>query len=481
MQFTGVAGGVAQPARWEAAVKNGIYDVTVGGRRRRAPSPAATHRITVESTNLVNNFTPGSANKIATVTARIQVTDGKVTVDAAGGTNTKLDYIDIIPVAERASAPAPPSPASTSRPAGAPGPAPLHERHRRGVHAGQAATAGSSRPTSNAALDHRQRPRPQPVPDQRLDTFMRMQGTDRRREPAGPLAVRAAHGHLRRHRLGRRLRRARRLTATARRRGRHRHRQLRSHRRQQVQAAPRSGSPVTDGFLTLDAAGGTNTKIELRRDRRRRQRRRGRSPASIRPTAPPNVPLDTSVSLSPSHAVEQTTVTADTVKLLAPGRRPGAPAATTPTPPAAWSSSRPTEQLATNTTYTVADDDRPAGHGGQPVRRLHLHVHHRHELHPAGPGELRQDRPGRPDRPDLDRHRPRRQALRRQRHRRDPALHDPRRRRPRRPPQVFTPFGAFTRTITGLAFEPGSTATNLRLWVSTASSATGTWPTSPAR
>ena len=33
-------------------------------------------------------------------------------------------------------------------------------------------------------------------------------------------------------------------------------------------------------------------------------------------------------------------------------------------------------------------------------------------------------------------------------------------------PQVFTPFGAFTRTITGLAFEPGSTSTNLRLWVS---------------
>ena len=33
-------------------------------------------------------------------------------------------------------------------------------------------------------------------------------------------------------------------------------------------------------------------------------------------------------------------------------------------------------------------------------------------------------------------------------------------------PQVFTPFGAFSRTITGLAFEPGSTSTNLRLWVS---------------
>ena len=31
---------------------------------------------------------------------------------------------------------------------------------------------------------------------------------------------------------------------------------------------------------------------------------------------------------------------------------------------------------------------------------------------------------------------------------------------------MFTPFGAFTRTVTGLAFEPGSTSTNLRLWVS---------------
>ena len=31
---------------------------------------------------------------------------------------------------------------------------------------------------------------------------------------------------------------------------------------------------------------------------------------------------------------------------------------------------------------------------------------------------------------------------------------------------MVTPFGEFTRTITGLAVEPGSTLTNLRLWVS---------------
>src|SRR6185436_15459402 len=33
-------------------------------------------------------------------------------------------------------------------------------------------------------------------------------------------------------------------------------------------------------------------------------------------------------------------------------------------------------------------------------------------------------------------------------------------------PQLIKPFADFTRTITGMAFEPGSTATNLRLWVS---------------
>ena len=82
---------------------------------------------------------------------------------------------------------------------------------------------------------------------------------------------------------------------------------------------------VSDGFLTLDAAGGTNTKINyveiIDADN---------TPRTITSVDPASnatgVPLDTSISLSPSHAVEQTTVNANTVKLLAPAatRSPGA-------------------------------------------------------------------------------------------------------------------------------------------------------------
>ena len=102
-------------------------------RRRRGHRHRQHAPLTVESTNLVNNFTAGSANKIATVTGRIQVTDGKVTLDAAGGTNTKLDYVDIVPVTERARRRrhAGPHQLRADRCTGAP---PLHERHRRRLH-----------------------------------------------------------------------------------------------------------------------------------------------------------------------------------------------------------------------------------------------------------------------------------------------------------------------------------------------------------
>ena len=175
MQYTGATGGVAQPARWEAAVQNGIYDVTVAVGDVGTVT-GSTHRITVESTNLVNNFAAGSANKIATVTARIQVTDGKVTVDAAGGTNTKLDYVDIVPVTERARRRrhAGPHQLRADRRAGAP---PLHERHRRRLHGDPRATAGSARPTPPRCRSPATAATATSVPDQRLDTFMHMQFT----------------------------------------------------------------------------------------------------------------------------------------------------------------------------------------------------------------------------------------------------------------------------------------------------------------
>ena len=202
MQYTGATGGVAKPARWEAAVQNGIYDVTVAVGDVGTVT-GSTHRLTVESTNLVNNFAAGSANKIATVTGRIQVTDGKVTLDAAGGTNTKLDYVDIIPVTNVLGAGA-----TLTRinfgPTGAPAPAPLHERHRRRLH-GDPRVRLDQPDRRNAAEHHRQRPGPQPGarPAPRHVHAHAVHRDLRRRRPTGPVAVRAPDGHLRRHRLGR--------------------------------------------------------------------------------------------------------------------------------------------------------------------------------------------------------------------------------------------------------------------------------------
>ena len=47
----------------------------------------------------INGYVPsganGSATRHASATVTANVTDGKLTIDAIGGTNTKLDYVDI--------------------------------------------------------------------------------------------------------------------------------------------------------------------------------------------------------------------------------------------------------------------------------------------------------------------------------------------------------------------------------------------------
>ena len=67
MQYSGSAG-VAKPARWEAAVQNGIYDVTVAVGDVAVTS-GSKDRITVEKTVVIDNFVPSSTNRTATVTA----------------------------------------------------------------------------------------------------------------------------------------------------------------------------------------------------------------------------------------------------------------------------------------------------------------------------------------------------------------------------------------------------------------------------
>ncbi|WP_221392907.1 putative Ig domain-containing protein [Dyadobacter sp. NIV53] len=86
------------PGSWEMKVENGLYNVTVGvGDLGFYDS---NHRINAEGVPVISSFIPTASipNKIATAT--IQVTDGKLTIDATGGTNTKINFV----IAEPASA-----------------------------------------------------------------------------------------------------------------------------------------------------------------------------------------------------------------------------------------------------------------------------------------------------------------------------------------------------------------------------------------
>lgn len=95
MQYTGPAsGGNATPGAWELAVRNGTYRVTValGDASYIFDS---VHTATVEGQLAIAPFVPTATRRFGITTVDVEVTDGRLTVRAIGGTNTKIDYIEI--------------------------------------------------------------------------------------------------------------------------------------------------------------------------------------------------------------------------------------------------------------------------------------------------------------------------------------------------------------------------------------------------
>ncbi|BEP13260.1 hypothetical protein acdb102_15710 [Acidothermaceae bacterium B102] len=96
MQPKGAASG-----RWEYAIANGTYNVTltVGDARMSSGTNYCcidgTMRLSVEGVEVVNDFVASAATPLQTTSANIAVADGKLTVDAVGGINTKFDHIEI--------------------------------------------------------------------------------------------------------------------------------------------------------------------------------------------------------------------------------------------------------------------------------------------------------------------------------------------------------------------------------------------------
>ncbi|MEJ2005850.1 MAG: cadherin repeat domain-containing protein, partial [Cyclobacteriaceae bacterium] len=88
---------------WEIAVPNGLYEVTVSVGDQSIGSDPTVHRINAEGINIIDNFVPSSGNEFSSGTAVIEVLDGKLTLDyAGGGVNTKLNYASVQPYTNNA-------------------------------------------------------------------------------------------------------------------------------------------------------------------------------------------------------------------------------------------------------------------------------------------------------------------------------------------------------------------------------------------
>ena len=97
---------VITPAAWEYEIANGQYEVTVG-----VGDPTffdSNHVINIEGENVISGFTPEGfevngglplgAQAFDSGSAIVEVDDGRLTVDAIGGENTKINYISIVPI-----------------------------------------------------------------------------------------------------------------------------------------------------------------------------------------------------------------------------------------------------------------------------------------------------------------------------------------------------------------------------------------------
>lgn len=91
---------IKENVAWSYKVEPGKYIVTVGvGDANQATfdSGPSRHTVNVEGTTLISKFSATTANPFreATTPDPVTVSDGLLTVDALGGTNTKINYLMI--------------------------------------------------------------------------------------------------------------------------------------------------------------------------------------------------------------------------------------------------------------------------------------------------------------------------------------------------------------------------------------------------
>ena len=105
MQLPAKSAGVHVAGDWELAVPAGAYQVTavVGDAGLAVDS---RHWLSIEDQNAVAGFVPTASTRFAVASRIVTVTDGRLTLSAAAGSNTKLDYVDVRSVDDAAAHPA---------------------------------------------------------------------------------------------------------------------------------------------------------------------------------------------------------------------------------------------------------------------------------------------------------------------------------------------------------------------------------------
>lgn len=98
MQYNSNVSGPAErtPAAWEYKIADGTYTVTVS-TGDASNSLDSEHALNIEGEKAIVPYKPADTNKFRAVTLRVPVTDGHLTIDAVGGTNTKINYVIIAP------------------------------------------------------------------------------------------------------------------------------------------------------------------------------------------------------------------------------------------------------------------------------------------------------------------------------------------------------------------------------------------------
>ncbi|MBG0568847.1 Ig-like domain-containing protein [Actinoplanes aureus] len=89
----GGTGGVTTAGAWEYALPAGQYQVTVSVGDQ--PAYDSSHTVRVEGVAAISAFLSTATAEFRQATVTVPVTDGRLTVDAIGGRNTKLNYAEI--------------------------------------------------------------------------------------------------------------------------------------------------------------------------------------------------------------------------------------------------------------------------------------------------------------------------------------------------------------------------------------------------